>query len=132
MTTTGRTKAKPVKSAAVRKGSATKTTAHKSAPAKASTPAKTPPPAQDVAGKSVVSPRSAEMKEARRFALTHNFGLSSRIRDLLDSKRPVLQIFVDENLPLAKVQEFIQRKYGPKIPAKALSTYLEANFKAKK
>lgn len=130
MTTTGRTKAKPAKSASVRKASAknsaTKSAVRKSA-AKETTSSSLP-----ASGKGAVSPRSAEMKEARRFALSHNFGLSSRIRDLLDSKRPVLQIFIDENLPLARIQEFIHRKYGPKIPAKALGTYLEANFKAKK
>ncbi|MDO7931518.1 hypothetical protein Q6A26_03860 [Xanthomonas euvesicatoria pv. eucalypti] len=129
MTTTGRTKAKPAKSTSVRKATA-KNSATKSAVRKS--PAKPTSGSVPASGKGAVSPRSAEVKEARRFALSHNFGLSSRIRDLLDSKRPVLQIFIDENLPLARIQEFIQRKYGPKIPAKALGTYLDANFKAKK
>ncbi|MDQ1090693.1 hypothetical protein QE400_000106 [Xanthomonas sacchari] len=125
MTTTGRAKAKPGKGAGTRKGAATKPAVRK-ADAKGSDAT-----AVLASGKGAVSPRSAEMKEARRFALSHNFGLSSRIRDLLDSKRPVLQIFIDENLPVARIQEFIQRKYGPKIPAKALGTYLDANFKKK-
>lgn len=72
--------------------------------------------------------RQSELRAARAFALQYNFGLSSRVREMLDAKKDVLQVLVDEHLPIGKVQEFIQQEYGPKIGIKALSSYLAGTF----
>lgn len=73
--------------------------------------------------------KQAELRAARAFAMKHNFGLSSRVREMLDEKRDIVKVLVDENLPITKVQEFIREQYGPKIGLKALNEYIEGTFR---
>lgn len=70
----------------------------------------------------------ARLRRARAFALKHNFGLSSRVREMLDSHQGELKILVDESLPASKIQLYIQQNFGPKVGAKALAAYLEKTF----
>lgn len=72
----------------------------------------------------------ARLRRARAFALEHNFGLSSRVREMLDSHQAELKILMDESLPTSKIQLYIQQNFGPKVGAKALAAYLEKTFPA--
>lgn len=112
------------KSTAIRKTTATKTPARKKATKVV--------PVRKAAAKKVAakapSPLSAEVRAARQYALEQNFGLSSRLRELLDSKRDALQVLVDEKVALARIKDFIQKRWGPKIGPKALEAYIEATF----
>lgn len=69
-----------------------------------------------------------QMRDARQFALQANFGMSSRLREMLDENRAPLKELVKERLPLPKIQEFIKSRYGAKIGPKALTAYLEGTF----
>lgn len=94
-------------------------TTERSAPDRSAAPKKKTRPA---------ATKQSELRAARAFALQYNFGLSSRVREMLDGKKDILQVLVDEHLPIGKIQEFIQQEYGPKIGTKALNSYLVGTF----
>lgn len=68
------------------------------------------------------------VKAAKDFARTKNRGLSSRVREKIDSMKPALTILVNERLSVTDIQEFIRRETGMKIGLATLKQYCRETF----